>query len=164
MKLIFDSGPLIYLGKIKVLEKLSSFQNIIPQLVYEEVVEEGKKLGKEDAFYLEDLIKKKVFTVIKAKTIIGSLPDENLSKADQEVISLAKQERALAVIDEEIGRKIAEVIGVETLGSVGILFNLLNKNLITRHELKEYVEKMVSEGWFCSTTLYAKIIEELNIW
>jgi|TARA_Y100000310_G_scaffold302329_1_gene339546 predicted nucleic acid-binding protein len=163
MRLVFDSGPLIYLGKIRILEKLTGFKNIIPYLVYQEVVKEGKKLGKEDAFYVETLVEENVFTVMKSKEVITSLPDTSLSKADREVLNLAKQKKATAVIDEEVGRKIAEVIGVDTLGSVGVLFTLLRNKKISKLELKESIESMIEAGWFCSTYLYTKILKELNL-
>lgn len=164
MVLVFDSTPLIYLGKVRVLNKLKSLKvkKIIPASIYQEVVKKGKLLGKEDAFYIENLTEEEVFEIAKAENQIKSLPSYNLSEADKEVLSLAKEKSGMAVIDEDAGRKIAEVEGIEVIGSVGILFNLLRKKIIDKKKLREIVDKMIEEGWYCSIELYSFIISKLD--
>ena len=164
MVLVFDASPLIHLGKAKILEKLTAINHkkVIPLSVYNEVVVEGKNLGKEDAYYIEGLVKNNVFNVVEPKKLLKSLPDMNLSKADKEVLSLTKELNGIAVVDESAARKIAEFVGVKTIGSVGILFQLFYDKEMKKNELKETIDSMIKEGWFCSTIFYSKIIKKLS--
>lgn len=162
--LVFDSGPLIYLGKVRVLEKLEKInaKKIVPSSVYKEVVEEGISTGKEDAIYLKRLIDEGVFEVVKAGKIIENLPAATLSPADQEVLTLAGEKNGFAVIDEDAGRKIAELLEIKTVGSVGVLFNLVKRRVMSKAEMKKIIDRMIEEGWYCSTALYSYILEKLE--
>lgn len=160
--LIFDSTPLIHLGKARLLEKMRplSTKNYIPKAVYQEVVELGKDTGKEDAFYVEKLISEGLFEIVEVKAAAKAIAI--LSPADQEVLALAKEKRGIAVMDEDAGRKVAEIMGIKTLGSVGLLFAFLHHKLISKEEAKRIIETLIEQGWYCSLPLYTLIMEKLK--
>lgn len=160
--LVFDSTPLIHLSKARILEKANELKAIklIPKLVYLEVIAGSGQ--REDASYLKSLIEKKVFKVAEVKKSIKILPLPRLSDADIQVLSLAKERKGLAVMDEEAGRKVAEQFKIETIGSVGILFSLLKHRIITKEEFKAALNRMVDNGWFCSAALYTYVLEEIE--
>lgn len=160
---VFDSSPLIHLGKVRILEKLEKIdcRRLIPISVYREVVEEGMAGGREDAFYLKRLVDEGIFEVVKAGKIIGNLPATALSPADCEVLSLAKEKNGLAVMDEDAGRKIAEWLEIRTIGSVGILFNLFRRGIVSKREFKKIIDLMIGNGWYCSTSLYSYVLDRL---
>ncbi len=160
--LIFDSTPLIHLGRAKLLEKLNrlSIKNYISKAVYQEVVELGKSKGKEDAFYIEKLITAGVFEIVEVKVSL-KLPAV-LSLADQEVLSLAQEKKGIAVMDEDAGRKVAEILGIRTMGSAGLIFAFINHKIITKEEAKKMIDDLIEQGWYCTPPLYSLIMERLQ--
>ena len=160
--LVFDSTPLIHLSKVKILVKVSELKAIklIPALVYREVlIGSGER---DDAAYLSSLVEKGIFKVVDVKELIKNLPTVRLSDADIQVLSLAKERKGLAVMDEETGRRVAEQLNIETIGSAGILFALLKRKIITKEEFQTAFNNMVDNGWFCSAALYSYVIEEME--
>ncbi len=155
--LVFDSTPVIHLGKAKVLSLLPSLskKNIIPPSVYEEVVIQGKKKGASDAVYLESLIPK-VFV------IMGVQNNPNLEKGEIDVLSIAKELPGIAILDDLAARSAADVEGIEKGGSIYLLFSLLRKKVINKERCRKIIEEMLFNGWRCSTEMYALILRELE--
>ncbi|MBI2176040.1 DUF3368 domain-containing protein [Candidatus Woesearchaeota archaeon] len=166
MKFILDSTVLIYFAKLKILEKLASAEElIIPAYVYEEVVSEGKKRGKEDALFVEKLVADGLFKMARASDegFFGSLLKiPALSYADSETLAIAKELSAVAVVDEAASRAVAELHSIKFHGSVFLLFLLFRKKLIQKSDIKFYVDRMVELGWRCSTEFYAAILDEIR--
>lgn len=162
--IIFDSTPLIYLGKLKILHKLKQLntKNIIPSNVYNEVVEEGKKLGFSEAIYIETLIEEKHFEVRKFKCNIDKSTLTVLSEADLEVLSAAKELKGIAIVDEIAAREIAIINNINSGGTIFILSQLLKNETITKKEFKDILDEIIKLGWRCSTELYMTILNELD--
>ncbi len=165
--LVFDATPLIYLAKAEVLNLLSELdeEKIIPQSVYDEVVEEGKKKGFPDARKIEKLIDDEVFEVVTSHRgeLYDKLVDNSfISKADIDVLEIANQDDGIALMDEDYSRSIAEVEGIECRGSVYLVFRLVRQGFIDKDEAVKTIDKMIEEGWYCSTELYSHIIGELR--
>ena len=160
---VFDATPLIHLGKITFLDYLTSTKNLIPKSVYDEVIVAGKSLGKDDVMYLEKLIKKGIFSVVRCDIPFRELPIASLSFADREVLSIAKQYNGYAVIDELAGRRVASLLDIKTVGSLGIIIDLVTKKKITKKNAKLAIDVMIENGWFCSPSLYTKILGELGM-
>jgi|SRR3989338_1156302 len=161
---VFDSTPLIYLGKAKVLSLLPSLskRNIIPQSVYDEVVIQGKQKGALDAVYIESLIPK-VLVVMEARSKIKSLENNpNLEKGEIDVLSIAKDLPGIAILDDLAARSAADVEGIEKGGSIYLLFSLLRKKVIRKEQCRKIIEEMLFNGWRCSTEMYALILRELE--
>ena len=150
MNYVFDSSSLIYLGKLKILEKLKLLEGkkYIPKSVYEEVVIKGFERGEPETKYIDKLIKDNYFIVENAEDNIGDF--FFLSKADKEVIYLAKKLKLTAIIDEAYAKKIALSYGIETHGIMYLLLWLLDKKLITKEEIKKYLDKLISLGFLIS--------------
>ncbi len=167
MILVFDSTPLIYLAKVEILSKLTdlNIELVIPRKVYEEVVEEGRRKGKQDAFAVEKLVSAGKFKVAEAKdkkflNHISANPA--LSPADAETLALAKELKGTALLDESISRSVAEVEGIALHGSVFLLFLMQKRRIISKAELRNLFDSMISAGWRCSTELYAAILAEIE--
>lgn len=165
--LVFNATPSIYLARVSLIEKLRelSEEKYLPQSVYEEVVTKGKERGLADAFKIEKTVKE---GVIKIKTPSNYdftkhlLENPKIHLADAEAISLAKELQAIALMDEEEARAMSNLEKISNNGTIYLLFRLLKKNVITKEELIDYLNKMIREGWRCSTELYSKIITNLN--
>ena len=166
MRLVFDSTTLIYFAKLRILQLLGKMkgEKIIPFFVHKEVVEKGIKKGKEDAYFIDGLIKQDVFVVEKCRNEFFKKISEirNLSMADAETLALAKEKRSVAVIDESILRSVAQTYNVEYRELIFLLFQLYHEKAIKKIEIKKYLDEMIKLGWRCSTELYVSILQEIE--
>ena len=156
MDYVFDSSALIYLGKARVLEHIPKIKGskLISPAVYEEVVMRGFERGDPEAGYIDGLIKEKHFSVAKPKNLI-KIP--SLSRADNEVLSLAKERNAVALIDEIYARDIADSLGIGKHGSIWVVLILLKQKVVTRKEAMKCLDIMVSHGFYLSITMYREV-------
>lgn len=120
MKVISNASPLIALSAIGKLELLHELYGtvFIPPAVYDEVA-----VGQHKQRVIIDDFKKSWLKVkpVQSKVIVDTLKIE-LDAGEAEVIALAIDEKAdLILIDERIGRRTAERLGVLFLGTLGIL-------------------------------------------
>lgn len=165
--LVFNSTPLIYLSKAGlsgIIENLKG-EKLTSPLVKAEVVDKGKLKGVPDAIALEKLFDNGVFKLCKPKdtAFLSRLSEtRGLHVADAEVLALAKECEALAVIDDEVARKTAKVYGIEYVGTPYVLVRAVFEGLLSKEEAKKAVNDMVSAGWRCSVESYAKIMELLE--
>ncbi len=165
--LVFNSTPLIYLSKAglcKIIENLRA-EKLTSQLVKHEVVDKGKLKGVPDAIALEKLFDKGVFKLceLKDKEFLSQLSiTRGLHIADAQVLALAKEYDALAVIDDEVARKTAKIYHINYVGTPYILAMAVFEKLISKEQARIAVNDMVSAGWRCSVESYAKIMELLD--
>ena len=165
--LVFNSTPLIYLSKaglIKIVENLKA-EKLTSPLVKLEVVDKGKLKGVPDAIALEKLFDKGLFKLCepKDKEFLSQLSlTHGLHGADAQVLALAKEFDALAVIDDEVARKTAKVYRINYVGTPYILARAVFEEIISKEQAKLSVNDMVSVGWRCSVESYAKIMELLD--
>ena len=165
--LVFNSTLLIYLSKAGlsgIIENLKG-EKLTSPLVKAEVVDKGKLKGVPDAIALEKLFDNGVFKVCKPKNtaFLSRLSEtRGLHVADADVLALAKEYEALAVIDDEVARKTAKVYGIEYVGTPYVLVRAVFEGLLSKEEAKLAVNDMVSAGWRCSLESYAKIMQLLE--
>ncbi len=165
MALVLNSTPLIYLAKVNVLELLEKLpeKKVIPGTVHQEVVVKGKKRGAADALLIEKVLDRRVLEVkeVKNKKFLQTLSRiPGLYKADAEVLALAKELNATAIVDEDKARGVADVNDVLNRGTGYILLRLLKLGLLTVEEAK--VDEMIKLGWRCSAEVYAEIMKSIT--
>lgn len=87
---------------------------------------------------------------------------EIIDLGEAEAIVLAKETSSeLLIIDERLGRSIANKHGLETIGLLGILVNAKQKGLIKK--LKPILSKLVNDvGFRVSEKLYQLILNTVN--
>lgn len=166
--LVFDSTPLIYLAKAGKLDLLKNLhgRKVIPLEVYKEAVVKGKELGKSDAASLESAIEEGVFEIaeVTKNDFYKQLSkNPNLTKADVEVLTLAKSTNSIMVMDDEYARDVAESAGIATGGTIYIIHQLLREGIIRKEDAREILDKIIKEGWRCSPELYAAIIKKFEM-
>ena len=165
--LVFNSTPLIYLTKVglsDIFEDLKAEMLTSPS-VKREVVDEGKRKGVPDAIVLEKLFESNVFEVVEPKDrgfLSRLLETRGLHVTDAEVLTLARERKGLAVIDDEVARKTAKVYGIAYVGTPYVLVRAVSERLITKERAKQAVNDMVFVGWRCSVESYAKIMGVLE--
>lgn len=158
---VLDATPLIYLAKADALEVIDGFDVVTTQEVYEEVVKHGKEAGASDARRVE----RYELNVVEAsenetRERLADVP--GLSAADASVLALAEEKGETAVMDEKRGRSVAEAEGIDVRGTAFLLLSAVKRNELSADEAREILDVMVEEGWYCSTSFYAKIVGRLE--
>ena len=174
MTAVSDSGPLMALAKLGVLSKvfLAYPTLTISETVYHEVVTSGSAIGAKDAAEVDKFCRSKQI-VIFPSTEIKEVSRDMLSELHQgelETIKIALQLSAEYVfIDDFDARQVAEenlqkMSAATTIkGTLGILVELYQKKLISKSQLKEYLEEIKRRRDIgISSRLCQKLIEALK--
>lgn len=164
---VFDATPLIYLakaGQVSLVENLDG-HCVIPQLVYEEVVETGLAEGYPDARRVDRAIDDGRFTVEaheKTPLVHRLKSNQQLSAADVAVLGYAAAHDGTAVMDETYGRDVAAVEDITTRGTAYILLSLAKDGVVTPEDARTTIDTMVDSGWYCAPDMYAAILRKLE--
>src|SRR3989344_6170854 len=141
-----NSSPLILLAKINKLNLLERLYGkvIIPYEVYNEAIIKGKNENYSDASVIEKCINEFIFVknlsqehkkeAEKLRSILGS--------GESEAIALSIQEKAkLLLIDNLEPRKIANLKGITSRSTPGILLEAFRKKIITFGEYESSIKE-----------------------
>ena len=144
---VSDTSPLIVLsniGEIEILKKLFR-KIIIPKAVYEE-------FGK---YY--DWIE---IMEVKNKVAVKIL-NKSLHKGESEAIILSIELNAdLLIVDDKDARKVASDLGLNIIGTVGIL--LLAKKKGYYKEIKPIIDKLLEKGFRLSKDVVEYVLKEAD--
>lgn len=163
------------LAKLGVLSKVFSIYPtlFISETVYHEVVTSGLAIGAKDAAEVDKFCRSKQIVIFPSNEI-KKVPLNMLSELHQgemETIQMALQRSADYVfIDDFDARQVAEEnlqkisVAITIKGTLGILVELYQKKLISKSQLKEYLEKIKRRGdiWI-SSRLCQKLIKALEV-
>lgn len=163
MIVIADTTPIITLLKLERLELLEKIfgQVIIPNAVYEELTANQKYLS--EAKVIDDcpfLIRGEVSDrqAIKVlREVVG------LDVGESEAIALAdEQEANLLIIDERKGRRVAKQMGLKITGTIGILIQAFDSEILSRQEIFSCMEILRSGDIRISDALFETVLEHVN--
>ncbi len=152
-----NATPLIYLaraGKLDLLKPLGPIY--IPGEVKKEVVDEGKRLAKQDAWVVEKAINDGWIVVKGAKPLSLAI---KLEAGEAAAISLAKELRLPLLIDEAAGRAAAKLAGVDVKGTLFVLLKAMETQLLTLPEFLETLDSMVTGGFRLRQELYVHAVK-----
>ena len=144
MNVVVNSTPLIALSLINQLELLNHLfdEVIIPSGVYQEVVIEG--VSKPGEVELKDASWIKVQSVTPSSTIEPLLL--GLDKGELQVILLALSIKPdWVIIDEKLGRKVAQVMGLPLKGTVGVLLAGFYSGYLSKQEVLDSLQQLVKK-------------------
>lgn len=148
--IVSNAGPLIHLTKIGRLNLLKElFKSVvIPNTVKIEVVDRGKEKGAADAFLIENEVRK----WIVAEEDINDRVKEIAKRAGIEMgeaiaIMFAKEKGFPALIDDSAARRFAIGLGLEVIGSIGVLIKATKAGIITKEEALDGLEKLAKVMW-----------------
>ncbi len=165
MVVVSNSSPLIWLSRIRALNLLREVcaEVIIPQEVFEEVVQRGKHLGYADAIVVEQAVEAGWIKVKKIKTKLKIQELIEIHSGEAAVLQLALQEKInKVIIDDGAARIIAKGLGLEPRGSVHIIITAAKRNLITAKRARELLTSLVSAGFRLSPEVFAHAIKSLD--
>jgi len=148
MSKVCDSGPFIHLAQVNQFHLLKEFfQELkISQIVYEEVITEGKDRPGEKE--LKEALDQGWIKLVKLQdqSLIEKITKEGLSQKDASVIALAIERKAdFFISDDPQVRKAASEKGLKIIGTIGILTNAKLKGMIPK--LKTLLDKLIDQGF-----------------
>lgn len=156
---IVDSSFLIYFGKARLLDKIGLLHGlkIIPSEVYNEVVNIGGDREEQEVDYIKEIIENKRFVVRDVENLIVSA--QGLSKADAQVLSLAKKTKCVAVIDERYASSLAESYDIKTHRLIYILILLIKNSILSKDKALMHLDEMIKGGFYLSVAKYNEFLE-----
>jgi predicted nucleic acid-binding protein len=164
---VFDATPLIYLAKVDRLALVQHLEAscVIPERVYEEVVETGLEQGYPDARRIERSVNADRFDIVSVETtaLLSRLQNNsNFSDADVAVLACADDHDGVAVMDETYGRDVAAAEGITTRGTAYLVLTLTSDGALSVDDARTVIDEMIDKGWYCAPDVYAKIIQKLE--
>ncbi len=153
MILISNTGPIIALAKIQklnLLEKLQWKEVIIPPMVQKELWGKISPESKEIESALKNFIQVK--TPIVAANKIESETEE-LDVGEKQVILLGTSfdEKVILLIDDKVGRNVAQKLGLSVIGTLGILLLAKRKGLLK--QITPQIHEIRRKGYWLSDSL-----------
>ncbi|GFO97648.1 hypothetical protein ig2599ANME_1853 [groundwater metagenome] len=152
--IVSNSSPLIVFSRINRLSLLRDlFGEIhIPRAVYEEVVRGRKGAEIVDNKWIKiKVIDDKDFAEYLSKMI---------GKGEAEAIVLAKEHKSKLLIDDAQGRKHAELLNLQFMGSLGLLKLAKNRGLI--NSVKEIIDEMKKQSFRIDEELITTVLESVG--
>jgi predicted nucleic acid-binding protein len=137
---VADSSPLIYLSRVGLLSLLPALfdEVVVPRAVWDEAVERRPSAPGIDAFQQAPWLR--VVDDPSRELDLGLDPGETAA------ILLAASLRAdLLLIDERVGRRVAQARGLSVRGTLGVLVQARQLGLLPA--LKPVLDALVSEGF-----------------
>ena len=165
MIVIADTTPLITLLKINHLDILKSLYNTvhIPLAVYHELTQNIDFPDEADA------IKNCTFLIVHedvpADRVDLLCRATGLDLGEGEAIILAdstSETEKILLIDETHARAVAEQMGIQITGVIGVLMAAYKKKLLSAAQIKESVEIMRMSNRFISDSLYKLLLSLLE--
>jgi len=165
-RVVSNASPLIYfskIGQLHVLKRLFD-EIIIPIQVFREVC---STQDTPDSLVVMSAVND---GWIQSKKIISKdaellAESSGIDIGEAAAILLAKDEHALLLIDDKMGRSAAEMLGVNCLGSVGVLLQSLSDSIIDYNKFVFSLDRMIDLGFRLDSKIYRLIMrmaEQLN--
>ncbi|MDA8213824.1 MAG: DUF3368 domain-containing protein [Nitrospiraceae bacterium] len=153
MKVIVNTGPLVFLSKINRLPILQKFGNmVIPKGVIAEINIKQDVVATSVTKALSDWLKVKT---VKDKALLDVLTKE-LDGGEAEVICLALEQKAdWVILDDQDARRFAHRYGLNVIGTLGLLAWAKKKGVIK--SFRSEVEKLQKAGFYATHALIEKL-------
>ncbi len=163
MIVISDTTPIISLLKINQLRLLNYlFGEVkIPDAVYEELITNSKYQKEAEQILSAEYIGKVVVEDKKSVALLRRAT--GLDAGESEAIILTDVIKAdLLLMDELKGRQVAKQMGLNIMGTVGILMAAFDEKLLSAEEIELYIDVLRSNGRHISDILYEQLMEKIK--
>ena len=143
MIVVSDSTPLITLMKATQLQVLHELfgEIIIPEAVYDELTVNEKYI--EEAQLINSSAFIRVISVDDRKSVSLLQRAAGLDLGESEAIIYAENNNAdLLLVDEASGRRVAKSMGIEIMGSIGVLVSAFRKGFLSEDEVNDTFQRI----------------------
>lgn len=167
--IVSDSTPLIYLaklGNLPLIRKL--FDKVrVPSEVMAEIMR-GKGLGFEDAAVIEEAEQE---GWLKTVALGGDQKGEllklcrtfvDISRVDAAVLILAKSPRGAICVDDSRAVKVAEVLGLKHIGTLGIILLSVKRGLLSKGQAEQMALSLPERGFYVDAGLLSEFLRQLK--
>ncbi|MBI2574620.1 hypothetical protein HYV82_01930 [Candidatus Woesearchaeota archaeon] len=146
--------PLLNIGKVWILEKCFRTGIIIPRSVWIEVVEEGKRLGKnvlpvESASGGFDIVKCPEKELLSIK---------GLEKADLEVVSIAFSRKDIVITNDATLHSVAKSQGIDAWWLTTLIMHSVRIGVIGKEDGKNMLLELVSRGAYLKPEILSQLL------
>ncbi|MBD5454053.1 MAG: DUF3368 domain-containing protein [Lachnospiraceae bacterium] len=163
MIVVSDTTPIISLmkaGQLELLQKMFSIVHI-PNAVYRELVEnevyseEIRMVQKCEFILVEEVENAKSVTILQNLT--------SLDAGESEAIILADEKQSdVLLMDEHKGRQVARKMGITITGTIGILAQAFDEDMLTREDVERCIERLKESEIRISEKLYQKLRQHID--
>lgn len=163
MIVVSDTTPIISLLKIDHINLLESLfgKVIIPRAVYDELTvnasfsNEAEIIKNCSFIIIADISNRDAVNLLRRAT--------GLDLGESEAIIYTDETNAnLLLMDEVKGRAVAKQMGLNVTGTIGILLEAYNDNLITSEQIISAITTMKEKGRHISQNLYNLLLKGIN--
>ncbi|MCZ7356163.1 MAG: hypothetical protein O8C66_00120 [Candidatus Methanoperedens sp.] len=149
--IVSNSGPLIHLARIDRLKLLKELfgEVVIPHEVKLEVVDRGKDEGAADAFLIESELENGWLLIDQGKSsgVKEIAESAGIDIGESSAIMLARKRKCLILIDDLAARRFAIGMGLEVVGSIGVLIRSAKLGIISKSEALDALDKLARVMW-----------------
>ncbi len=152
--IVVNSTPLISLGNIDALWILKDLYNeiVIPEAVFNEVQKKSDSAAA--LIFSESWIKVQAITEIKERKMYLA----KLHAGEVEVMILAQEINAdFVIIDDNAAKKTAQFLGINVVGTMGILLKAKECGLISH--VRTYIDKLIENDFYISPVVVDMVLE-----
>jgi predicted nucleic acid-binding protein len=155
MKIVLNTSPIIFLGKINCLHWLENCTTeiIAPKNV---VLELGD-------YSLPSFIRVETLSMIGFAYVKGAIG--RLHEGELSAIVLAQELSAdFVVLDDLLARQKAQHLGLNVMGTLGLLLLMVKKGLLTNQQVWNYIGDLTQQhGMYLSPKIIEQLREKLSI-
>lgn len=156
MKVVVNTGPLVFLSKIdrlSILQKLGTI--FVPKKVMAEIQFKRDDVSEAVITASHDWLKIKT---AKDRYLLNVLSEE-LDGGEAEVICLALEQKAgWVVLDDQDARRFAHRYGLNVIGTLGLLAWAKKKGIIK--SFKKEVDNLRQAGFYTTVELIERLLKE----
>ncbi len=149
--IVSNSGPLIHLARIDRLKLLKELfgEVVIPHEVKLEVVDRGKDEGAADAFLIESEIEIGWLLIEQSKSsgVKEIAESAGIDIGESSAIMLARKRKCPILIDDLAARRFAIGMGLEVVGSIGVLIRSAKVGIISKSEALDALDNLARVMW-----------------
>lgn len=162
MIIISDTTPIISLIKINRLDLLEKLfvEVLIPDAVFKELT--TNTLFTNEAEIVKKSSFLKVSSVQNQKSLQLLQAVSGLDDGESEAIILADELKSnILLMDERKGRKVAQRLGINITGTIGVLIQAYNEGMISDVEVKSYLNQLKNSNIRLSESLIQQALSLL---
>lgn len=159
---VIDSSSLIFSLKNKELLELLTKRFsplLIPEAVFEEVIEAGKARGAPEIRGIEEFFAK---GILKKEGRVKPTALGILEEGEAEALAVAKRERITCISDDRKAYTVGLNIGVNVLSLSAFILFLAREERISKTKVEQLLSGLVNEGYYLKPTDYIRIIEAIR--
>ncbi|MES3629665.1 MAG: DUF3368 domain-containing protein [Longimonas sp.] len=157
MTVVSNAGPLIALARIRETEWLPRLYGdiLVPEAVHREIIKPDKKRAGVDTFVNASWLRVESVSEQAAVRQLRSTLDAGESEA---IVLALEREADILLMDEALGRRVADARGVALSGTLGVLLLAKEEGLID--DLTAVLDRLISTGFRIGDALYEFVLEQ----